>query len=166
MTIARAVFTGGALAGLLDILDAFLFFGVRSGASPVAVLHGIAAGLIGREAARGGGLATAALGLVLHFVIATLIALIYVGVSQWVGALRRRWVICGLAYGIAAFFVMNWFVVPLSRAGSGVVTFALPAMPSLINGLLIHALGVGLPIAWATSRMRGSSVDTAHILPR
>ncbi len=122
--------------------------------------------MIGREAARSGGLATAALGLFLHFVIATLIALVYVGASQWVGVLRRRWAVCGLAFGIVAFFVMNWFVVPLSRAGSGVVTFALPATPSLINGLLIHAVGVGLPIAWAAARLRGGPVGSAHILPR
>lgn len=143
----RSILYGGLTAGLLDIVDAFVFFGLRSGAGPMGVLHSIAGGAIGREAARGGGSTTAALGLLLHFVIATLIATVYVVASRRLPVLRQRWLICGLAYGIVAFFVMTWFVVPLSRIGTG-VTFALPAAPSLINGLLIHAFGVGLPIAW------------------
>jgi hypothetical protein len=145
--VRRAILYGGLTAGLLDIIDAFVFFGVRSGARPMGVLHSIAGGLIGRETARAGGWTTALLGLFLHFLIATIIAAVYVIASRRLPALRRQWVVCGLAFGVVAFFVMTWFVVPLSRVGAG-VTFALPATPSLINGLLIHAFGVGLPIAW------------------
>jgi uncharacterized membrane protein YagU involved in acid resistance len=145
--VRRAILYGGLTAGLLDIIDAFVFFGVRSGARPMGVLHSIAGGLIGHETARAGGWTTALLGLFLHFLIATIIAAVYVIASRRLPALRRQWVVCGLAFGVVAFFVMTWFVVPLSRVGAG-VTFALPATPSLINGLLIHAFGVGLPIAW------------------
>ncbi len=48
---------------------------------------------------------------------------------------------------------MTWFVVPMSNAGNGPITFALPVMPVLINGILIHALGVGLPAAFFASRV-------------
>jgi len=59
-----------------------------------------------------------------------------------------------LAFGVAAYFVMTFVVVPLSNAGPGRISFALPAVPILINGLAIHALGVGLPAAYFASRSR------------
>jgi len=59
-----------------------------------------------------------------------------------------------LEFGVAAYFVMTFVVVPLSNAGPGRISFALPAVPILINGLAIHALGVGLPAAYFASRSR------------
>ena len=148
----KAILLGGLIIGVLDLLDAFIFFGWRSGAQPVAILHSIAAGAIGRETARAGGVSTAALGLLLHFVIALLIATVYVVASRTIRALRTHWVICGLIFGVIAYLVMTFVVVPLSNAGPGRITFALPATPVLINGLLIHAFGVGLPAAYFASR--------------
>ena len=145
---------GGLTVGALDLLDAFVFFGLRSGARPMGILHSIAAGWVGRDAARAGGITTAALGLVSHFLIAVLIVTVYVIVSGVWPALRRRWVIGGLVFGILAYFVMTFVVVPLSNAGGGSITFALPVTPVLINGLLIHAFGVGLPAAYFASRIR------------
>lgn len=148
----KAILLGGLVVGVLDLLDAFIFFGWRSGAQPVAILHSIAAGAIGRDAARAGGVSTAALGFLLHFIIALLIASVYVVASRAIPALRKHWVICGLIFGVIAYFVMTFVVVPLSNAGPGRVTFALPATPVWINGLLIHAFGVGLPAAYFASR--------------
>lgn len=152
--LIRAIAFGGLAAGVLDLLDAFLFFGLRSGARPIGILHGIAAGLLGRDASRAGGMQTAALGLVLHFLIAFMIAAIYVVASRSLPVLRRRWVICGPPYGVVAYFVMTFAVVPLSNAGPGRIAFVLPVTAVLINGLAIHALGVGLPIAYFASRVR------------
>lgn len=154
LTTFRAIVYGGLVARALDLLDAFVFFGVRSGARPVAILHSIAAGLLGRDAARAGGVQTAALGFVLHFLIALIIVSIYVAASRYLETLRTRWILCGLAYGVVAYFVMTWFVVPLSNAGSGEITYALPVRPVLTNGILIHAFGVGLPAALFASRAR------------
>jgi hypothetical protein len=144
----RAIIRGGLIVGVLDLLDAFLFFGIRSGAQPINILHSIAAGAIGRDAARAGGMPTAALGLALHFVVAIAITMVYVVASRLIPALRKHWIISGLAFGVLAYFVMTFVVVPLSNAGPGRISFALPASPVLINGLLIHALGVGLPAAY------------------
>ena len=144
----RALLLGGLVVGVLDLLDAFIFFGMRSGARPMGILHSIAAGAIGRDAARAGGMQTAALGFVLHFVVATAITTVYVVASRAMPVLRKRWVVCGLIFGVLAYFVMTFAVVPLSNAGPGRLTFALPATPVLINGLLIHAFGVGLPAAY------------------
>jgi hypothetical protein len=154
LSAPRAILYGGLTAGALDLLDAFTFFWFYSGARPMGIMQSIAAGWMGRNPARAGGIPTAALGFFSHFLIATIIASVYVLLSRYIDTLRRHWVFCGLAYGIAAYFVMTWVVVPLSNAGGGIsLTLALPARPVMINGLLIHALGVGLPIAYFASRV-------------
>ena len=152
--MTRAILYGGLVVGVFDLLDAFIFFGLRSGARPIGILHSIAAGAIGRDAARAGGIRTAALGVLLHFAIAFIITAIYVVASRFLPVLRKRWIICGLAFGVIAYFVMTFVVVPLSNAGPGRISFALPAVPILMNGLAIHALGVGLPAAYFASRIR------------
>ena len=149
---SRAILYGGLTVGALDLIDAFVFFGWRSGAKPVAILHSIAAGFVGRDAARAGGATTAILGLASHFLVAFCIVTVYVLASRAIPLLRKHWVICGIAFGVVAYFVMTWFVVPMSNAGTGSVTFALPLMPVMINGILIHAFGVGLPAAYFASR--------------
>jgi uncharacterized membrane protein YagU involved in acid resistance len=136
---------------VLDISDAMIFFGIRVGAPPIRIFQSIAAGLLGREAARGGGLPTAILGGCLHFFIAFCIVSIFYLVSRRVEALTRHPVWFGMAYGIAVYFVMNLVVLPLSAVTPG--TFP-PPTPSLVNGLLIHAFGVGLPSALFARRAR------------
>lgn len=148
--VGRAVAYGTAVVGTLDILDAFVFFGLRSGAQPLRILQGIASGLLGRQAAVQGGLATAALGLCLHYFIAFGIVVTYVTASRRVRALARHPFVFGPLYGIAAYFVMNLVVVPMSRIGG---TFG-PPLPVLANGLLIHVFGVGLPSALAAAAAR------------
>ena len=151
LTTSRAILYGGLTAGILDLIDAFVFFGVRSGAQPVSILHSIAAGLIGREAARGGGTSTAILGFFTHFLVAFCIVTVFVLASRVLPALRKQWVLHGIAFGFVAYLVMTWLVVPMSRAGNGSITFALPVMPVMINGILIHMFGVGLPAAFFAS---------------
>jgi hypothetical protein len=143
--MTRALFFGTLTVGALDILDAFVFFWFRSGARPTRILQGIAAGLLGRQAAVAGGLPTAALGLVLHFFNAFLIvSAFFLDARQW-PALVRRPVLAGIAYGLIAYAVMNYLVVPLSNAGSGLSGITIPPTPVLVNGVLIHIFGVGLP---------------------
>jgi hypothetical protein len=154
ISIPRAIFYGGATVGTLDLIDAFVFFGLRSGSRPVAILHSIAAGFVGRDAARAGGIPTAILGAAAHYLVAFCIVTVYILASRMLPVLRKRWFVCGLAFGVAAYFVMTWFVVPLSNAGNGSITFALPARAVMMNGILIHAFGVGLPAAYFASRTR------------
>ena len=154
LSTGRAILYGGLTVGVLDLLDAFIFFGLRSGARPMGILHSIAAGFLGRDAARAGGVPTAIVGLLSHFLVAVCIVTVYVLASRIMPLLRKQWVICGIAFGAIAYFVMTWFVVPLSNAGGGQITFALPVVPVMINGILIHAFGVGLPSAYFGSRVR------------
>ena len=154
LSVPRAILYGGLTAGTLDLIDAFVFFGLRSGARPIGILHSIAAGFLGREAARAGGVPTAILGFFSHFLVAFCIVTVYVLASRVLPVLRKQWIVCGIAFGVVAYFTMTWLVVPMSNAGNGSITFALPVTPVLINGILIHAFGVGLPAAYFASRTR------------
>jgi len=154
LTTGRAILYGGLTVGTLDLLDAFIFFGIRSGAQPIRILHSIAAGFLGSDAARAGGVPTAIVGLFSHYLVAFSIVTVYVLLSRAIPLLRKHWLACGLVFGVIAYFVMTWFVVPMSNAGNQQITFALPARPVMINGLLIHMFGVGLPAAYFSSRIR------------
>ena len=139
---------GGLIVGVLDILDAIIFYWIRNGIKPVRILQSVAAGLLGRDSYNGG-LKTAALGLLLHFFIATLFAIGYYFLSSVLPSLNRHAVIAGLLYGVAAYFIMSYIVVPLSAAGPR--TAPIP-WAVFLNGIIGHALLVGLPIALVARR--------------
>lgn len=62
-------------------------------------------------------------------------------------ALARRPPVCGPIFGVAGYFFMNLIVIPLSRIGPQPFTTG-----PFINGILIHAIGIGIPIAVIDSR--------------
>jgi uncharacterized membrane protein YagU involved in acid resistance len=109
--ILAAILAGGFIAGTVDIAAAVALYHV----GPVAILHAIASGLLGK-ASYAGGAATALLGLVLQWAMSLIIAAIFVLASRRLPVLTRRWRIAGLAYGVAIFLVMSFIVVPLSAA--------------------------------------------------
>jgi hypothetical protein len=133
---------GTLVVGTLDLLDAFIFFGLRSGVAPGRILQSIAAGVYGRNAARMGIHGMGA-GFLLHYLIAFLIVAIFYALSRVIPFMRRQTLVAGILYGIAAYFVMNYAVIPLSATTRG--PFVLPVF---LNGILIHMFGVGLPSAW------------------
>ncbi len=142
----RAILWGGLIAGTLDILAAFVSSGLR-GVSPTRVLQAIASGLLGAEAFKGG-FATAALGLVLHFFIATTATAVYYAASRKIKALVDQPIVCGLAYGIPVYVMMNLIVLPLSA-----VTFKTShAFAHVVTAVLILMFCVGLPIALVVRR--------------
>ena len=156
---ARAILYGGLVVGILDLLDALVFFGFR-GVAPIRIPQSIAAGLLGRNAFAGG-LATAALGLVLHFLIATAIVATFVALVRRVPRLRRPWLLWGALYGIAVYLVMNRVVIPLSASPG---TWPPPA-PVLLNGVLIHIFGVGIPSAWFAARTPPPALADGAVRP-
>ena len=115
MSPRRALLLGALTVGVLDIFDAFVFFGFR-GVPPLRILQAIASGVLGREAAAEGGLGTAALGLLLHFFIAFMVVLVFHLVSRKVPILTRYPLVTGPLYGIAVYFIMTLVVVPSSRS--------------------------------------------------
>jgi len=110
----RAVLWAGFACGVLDITAALVVYGYF-GAKPVRLLQGIGSGLLGPKAFDGG-LATALLGLLCHFVIAFGAAAVYFVASRGIRFLIQNAVLSGVLYGVAVYFFMNRIVVPLSAA--------------------------------------------------
>ena len=135
----------GLACGVLDITAALVVYGYL-GAKPVPLLQGIASGLLGPKAFDGG-LATALLGLLCHFVIAFGAATVYFVASRGVRILIDHAIVSGALYGVAVYFFMNRVVVPLSAAAKR--PFSLKLM---IIGLVIHIICVGLPISLSVRR--------------
>ncbi len=132
-----AILVGGLLAGSLDLGSAFVIYGAR-------VPYAIAGGLLGRAAFQGGA-ATYALGIFLHFFIATSAAAAYYAASRKLEFLKEHPLVCGLFYGIAVFLVMNLIVLPLSALHNrGPYQLA-----GLIQGLLVHMFLIGVPISFS-----------------
>ena len=149
----ETVVYGGLAIGVLDFLDASIFFPLYYGITVQRVWQGVAAGVLGTEAARAGGWGTATLGIFLHFVVAFCIAAVYYLLSRNISFLIRHPVASGLLFGVAAHFVMQFVVIPLSAIGWRSSTFDLGAF---LNSVIGHALLVGLPVsliaAWSARR--------------
>jgi hypothetical protein len=143
----RALLVGTLTVGILDLADAVIFFGLR-GVRPIRIFQSIASGWLGR-ASFSGGWQTALLGLALHFLIAFAIVATYFFLSRSMSFLRTRPIVSGLLYGIGVYLFMNLVVLPLSAAAGG-----RPAWPVVLNGLMIHMLGVGLPASLFAKRAR------------
>ena len=145
---------GGLIAATLDIGYAISYWGLTKGVAATRVLHSVASGLIGREAALAGGAGTAALGLFLHYFIAVLMAVAYaIGASRLAWMRRHPWLAATL-YGLWLFVAMNFIVVPLSRAGMK----GLPPDPVWIAlSIAVHVVFVAWPIAWAVNRALGGN---------
>ena len=141
----KAVLWGGLIAGLLDATDGVIAYAFK-GMGPIQVLQYVASGAVGKGAFEGG-LATAAVGMGFHFFIAFVLAFTYAFVAERVPAILQRPIPFGLAFGAAVNLVMTFAVLPLTAVGP--TTFELPYF---LNGLVGHALFVGLPIAIATSK--------------
>jgi hypothetical protein len=140
---ARAILVGGLVVGALDALDALIFFGLR-GAQPARIFQTIAGGLIGATASYQGGARTVLLGVLCHFTVATCIVATYCLASMKLPSLARRPWLYGPLFGVVAYGVMTFVVVPASA-----LSLAIPRPAPLINGLLIHIFGVGIPSALA-----------------
>lgn len=143
----RAILRATLIVGSLDLCLALgVQFMATGGMNLVRILHTIAAGLIG-PVARDGGVASAALGVGLHYLIAGIWSTIFAillsrrGVVRTMTSTLQRQVVTGLAWGIVVWMGMNFVVLPLSRL------HAMPRFtattPVMIAG---HAVLIGIPI--------------------
>ncbi len=140
------VFLGGILAGTLDILFAIWFWAIKADVPATRILQSVASGLLGKASYQGG-VATAMLGLGLHYLIAITMSLVYFRVARHWMPLWTRPVPFGAAYGLGCYLVMNFVVVPLSSAAAG------SKDPLWIGmGIAVHMLLIGVPIALFTRR--------------
>jgi hypothetical protein len=128
ITPGAAIFYGGLIAGVLDATDGVVAYYFIGGLNPTQVLRFIASGFYGAAAFQKG-LSGALVGLLAHFFIAFAVAAIYVGATRFLPMLNREAAIAKSPF----------------------------SLPLLLNGVLAHALLVGLPIALAARRIRNQS---------
>jgi len=144
----EAILYGGLAVGVLDGLAAVIITILRGG-SPARMFQGIASGLIGRASLQGGW-ATVLLGASLHFLIAFIWTTIFCGASLKLPTLTQRALIWGPIYGVVVYFAMQIIVLPLSAIRKPPFSFAPPLQT--LQGIIVHILCVGLPIALLARR--------------
>jgi uncharacterized membrane protein YagU involved in acid resistance len=140
----RAIVTAGLIVGILDISSALGIWWQR-GVALQRGLQGIAAGLLGTKAYEGG-MATASLGLVVHFFLAVLVVLIFYLASRRIPSLTKQPFAWGVLYGIGVYIVMYWIVLPTAFS-----TFRHRLSNELLE-LAIHICLIGLPTAFIVRR--------------
>jgi hypothetical protein len=151
ITPGAAILYGGLIAGILDATDGVVAYYFIGGLNPIQVLQFIASGVYGAAAFQKG-ISGAVVGLLAHFFIAFTVAAIYVGATRFLPLLGREAVMWGTIYGVAVFIFMNVVVLPHTAAVKSPLSW-----PLLLNGVLAHALLVGLPIALAARRITNQS---------
>ena len=147
-SLLRLSLIGGIISGFLHLLvQQIIVFGLILKTPIVSALQYVASGIMG-EAAFAGGLATALFGLVLDFIIITIMAGVFIFSADRIPLLRRNVILGSILYGFGVFIVMNFIVLPLNAAPE------LPAPPLwlLIELILQHNLLIGLPVGILVQR--------------
>ena len=140
------VVLAGIVGATCDITYAILYYGWQ-GVPAERILQTVASGVLGK-ASYDGGWSTAALGLACHYAIVIVAAAVFWAVARRWTWLRSEPITAGLAFGVAIYGFMNFVVLPLSA-------YPYPLRFPLLTtatGLLVHMVGVGLPIALITRR--------------
>ncbi len=140
-----ALLVAGAVAGTLDASFITIAYVLPGRITLLRLFQGIAKAVLG-PAAYQGGLATALLGLAMHYFVALSWAALFAFAARS-GWLRRQIaalpgaLLAGAVYGVVIFGVMTFIVLPLTRATRGpLFTF------NFYLQLAAHILIIGIPI--------------------
>jgi len=153
------VLLGGLVAGSFDITYACTFWYLKRGVLPSRVFQSVASGLLG-DASFTGGWRSAALGLALHYFIATSMAVTYYLFARRWSDLWEKPFVYGPMYGVLLYGIMNYIVVPLSAANPGSRNLLW-----VLLSIAVHALLIGTPCAvFARRAMLASRVPVSPVL--
>ncbi|QNL52342.1 hypothetical protein H8S90_00960 [Olivibacter sp. SDN3] len=136
------VLYSGLLVGTFDILAALVNYYLSTGKNPLFVFKYIASGLFGTDAFSGG-IAIILAGLLLHYIIAMVFAVVFYLLYFNAPILSAYKIVTGIMYGVFVWTIMNLIVVPLSQTPK-----------SAFNGLqalkemLILIVMIGLPLSF------------------
>ncbi|MEI6409951.1 MAG: DUF1440 domain-containing protein [Bacteroidota bacterium] len=144
-TALNTILISGLAAGVLDAFAGVIVYFIWFGFNPLQVLQYIATGIYG-AAAMTGGFPMVLAGLVLHFLIAYVVATIYFFAYPQISILRKYKVAAGLVFGLGVWLVMNLLVLPNSNVPPAPFDAGLATV-----GILWHMLLVGLPISLITA---------------
>ena len=112
---------------------------VLAGVPLISLYQYIASGALG-ESAFAGGIPTALLGVLFHFIFSIVIAGVFILGVDRIPLLRRHIIPGSLLYGFGVFIVMNMIVTPLSATPP----IPTPTTPELIVTIIVHILVAGL----------------------
>jgi hypothetical protein len=133
-SLLRSSVIGGLIIGTADlIIYHWLITSVLGGYPLISVFQYIASGALG-ESAFAGGIATALLGVLFHFLISFVIAGVFFLCADRIPLLRRYAIAGSLLYGFGVFIVMTMIVIPLSATPP----LPAPTTPQLIMSILDH----------------------------
>jgi len=147
--IAGIALIAGLSAAVTEMIVVLPFRYWLVGATPTVVFQFIASGALGRRAFQAGMYAVL-LGIGVHTLISLVSAALFALAALRWDWLRRHTVLSGSAYGILAFLVMSFIVLPLPRS---------PAL--FATSLCIHMFAFGVPIAVVCARLIERS-DLGH----
>ena len=139
-SLLRSSVIAGLIIGTADVIIYHWFVtSVLGGIPLISVYQYIASGALG-ESAFAGGIATALLGVLFHFLFSIVIAGVFILSADRIPLLRRYIIPGSLLYGFGVFIVMNMIVTPLSATPP----LPAPTTPQLIVNILDHLLVFGL----------------------
>ena len=138
----KTVLLSWLLVGSLDILAAFANYYIKTGKDPIVVLKYIASAVFGPSAYSDGAYMSV-YGLLFHFVVAFIWTLLFFLIYPKLKLFSINRVLVAMLYGIVIWLVMNFAVVPLTKAGTG--TFVLK---DAIISALILVFAIGLPLSF------------------
>ncbi|MGE5334849.1 MAG: hypothetical protein ACM3N4_09140 [Nitrososphaerota archaeon] len=149
----RSIVIAGLVIALVNGLDQTIFAVVTQPVTPVTVFQYFASAFIGLGAFAGG-YTTALLGLLIHVVVAFVVAGVFILAASRSAFLRRTVFVSALVYG-AAVSIVSGVLLPFTAA---------PKLPvntlAVVHGLIADALFIGLPLAmtvWQGTRTRNVS---------
>jgi hypothetical protein len=130
----------GFIIGFTDEIVYHWFVSSVLGGYPlISVYQYIASGALG-ESAFAGGIATALLGVLFHYIFSIVIAGVFILGADRIPLLRRYVIPGSILYGLGVFIVMNMIVTPLSATPP----LPAPTTSQLIVTILDHLLVFGL----------------------
>ncbi|HMU11014.1 MAG TPA: hypothetical protein PKC54_13475 [Ferruginibacter sp.] len=140
------IFRAGLLAGVLDILSAFLYYYVKSGKNPLNILNYISKVALGENGFPGSGLQQVS-GLLVHFIIAfgwTILFFILYPRLKW---LQVNKFFTAIIYGSFVWAMMNVLILPLWNNK----VFEFKGETTIVNWLIL-IIAIGMPLSFIASR--------------
>ena len=139
-SVLRLSVIAGLICGAVNVIIYHWFVqNVLGGVPLIIVYQYIASGALG-ESAFAGGIPTALLGALFHFIFSIVIAGVFILGVDRIPLLRRHIIPGSLLYGFGVFIVMNMIVIPLSATPP----LPTPTMTEIIINLIVHILVTGL----------------------
>jgi hypothetical protein len=151
-SLLRPIVLGGMFIFISQFIHQWVVITLIQKTPYILVWQYIASGALG-NAAFEGGIATALVGVLIHFFISLAIAGVFILSAGRLPLLRRYAIAGALLYGFGVFIVMNMIVTPLSAAPP----LPAPTMPWLIEAIIEHVVIVGLPLGILVRRNASAS---------